>query len=306
MSSLTASKINSNGKRLAPPSPSNGANTSPTKSDGTPASSNKRQKRDNVSSIRDRASPTPTPAAAAAAARATDFGTHMMTQLTYVVDFLKSKRTSKALQEILDHLTLHNLPEQQQKVFVKLMQSHSRIGYIPAPKTAKGATADQQLPTWRTGKYQFKAKIPGVHNKVTLLEHLQRKTDASSLSVKDLKDGWPDCDQAITELENEHKILVVRTKKDNHAKFVWLDDPRLSHTVDPEFLNMWHRVELPHADDMVRKLLALGQKPASEAPSNNAKAPGKAAKKRKTTRPPKHQSNAHMAHLLKDYSHMKR
>ncbi|KAI1200224.1 hypothetical protein F5X97DRAFT_294463 [Nemania serpens] len=307
MSSLAPTKLNSNGKRLAPPSPSMGSNASPTKSDGTPSSASKRQKRDNVGSIRDRASPTPTPAAAAAAARATDFGTHMMTQLTYVVDFLKAKRAPKTLQEVLDHLTLHNLPEHQQKLFVGLMHKHSRIDHIPAPKAARTAGGgEQQQPAWRTGKYQFKAKIPGVHDKMTLLAHLQQKTDASSLSVKDLKDGWPDCDQAITELEKEHKILVVRTRKDNHAKFVWLDEPRLSHAVDPEFLTMWHRIELPAPDDMVRKLLALGQKPASEAPTNNGKGAAKAAKKRKTTRPPKHQSNAHMAHLLKDYSHMKR
>lgn len=305
MASFSSAKLNNNGKRLAPPSPSTRSNPSPTKSDGTPNSASKRQKRDNASSIRDRASPTPTPAAAAAAARATDFGTHMMTQLTYVVDFLKAKRTPKTLQEVLDHLTMHNLPDEQQRIFVKLMHQHSRIEHVPAPKTAKGATGDQQ-PAWRTGKYQFKAKIPNVHDKMTLLAHLQQKMDASSLSVKDLKDGWPDCDQAITELENEHKILVVRTKKDNHAKFVWLDDPRLSHPVDPEFLGMWHRIELPAPDDMVRKLLALGQKPASEAPQLNSKAAAKAAKKRKSTRPPKHQSNAHMAHLLKDYSHMKR
>ncbi|KAI1173542.1 hypothetical protein F4777DRAFT_447052 [Nemania sp. FL0916] len=308
MAPLMPSKINNNGKRLAPPSPATRPNASPTKSDGTPSSASKRQKRDHVGGIRDRASPTPTPAAAAAAAKATDFGTHMMTQLTYVVDFLKTKGTPKTLQEVLEHLTLHKLPEQQQKIFVDLMHQHSRIDHIPAPKTAKGAaaSADAALPAWRRGKYQFKAKIPGVHDKMTLLSHLQQKTDASSLAVKDLKDGWPDCDQAITELENEHKILVVRTKKDNHAKFVWLDDPRLAHAVDAEFLNMWQRIELPAADDMVRKLVALGQKPASEAPSNNAKAAVKTAKKRKAVRPPKHQSNAHMAHLLKDYSHMKR
>ncbi|KAI1826999.1 hypothetical protein F4861DRAFT_494750 [Xylaria intraflava] len=302
MSSFSSAKLN--GKRLAPPSPSVGSNASPTKSDGTPTSASKRQKRD-ATGIRDHASPTPTPAAAAAAAKATDFGTHMMTQLTYVVDFLKAKRAPKMLQEVLDHLTLQNLPEHQQKLFVNLMHKHSRIDYVPGPKGSKGANGEP-LPAWRTGKYQFKAKIPGVHDKISLLAYLQQKADASSLSVKDLKDGWPDCDQAITELEAEHKILVVRTKKDNHAKFVWLDDPRLSHSVEPEFLSMWHKIELPAADEMVRKLLALGQKPASEAPQNNVKAPTKASKKRKSTRPPKHQSNAHMSHLLKDYSGHKR
>ncbi|KAI1436237.1 hypothetical protein GGR50DRAFT_250463 [Xylaria sp. CBS 124048] len=304
MSSLAAVKLNNNGKRLAPPSPSVGSNASPTKSDGTPTSASKRQKRD-LSGIRDHASPTPTPAAAAAAARATDFGNHMMTQLTYVVDFLKAKGAPKMLQEVLEHLTLHKLPENDQKIFVGLMHKHSRIDYIPAPKGSKGP-GGESMPAWRTGTYQFRAKIPGVRDKMTLLAHLQQKIDASSLSVKDLKDGWPDCDQAITELEAEHKILVVRTKKDNHAKFVWLDDPRLSHTVEPEFLSMWHKIELPPADEMVRKLLAVGQKPASEAPQNNAKATTKAAKKRKASRVPKHQSNAHMSHLLKDYSGHKR
>ncbi|KAI8635602.1 transcription initiation factor IIE, beta subunit [Xylariaceae sp. FL1651] len=307
MSTLSSTKFNTNGKRLAPPSPSANSNTSPTKSDGTPSSASKRQKRDRDITMKDRLSPTPTPAAAAAAAKATDFGSHMMTQLTYAVDFLKAKRAPKTLQEVLDHLTLNNLPEHQQKLFVNLMHKHSRINHIPAPKTAAKGPAGEQLPAWRTGKYQFKAKIPGVHDKITLLSYLQQKVDASSLSVKDLKDGWPDCDAAISELEAEHKILVVRTKKDNHAKFVWLDDPRLSHPVDTEFLNMWHKIELPSPDDIVRKLVAIGQKPASEDPRlKKLDQPKAAAKKRKATRPPKHQSNSHMAHLLKDYTHLKR
>ncbi|KAI0391096.1 hypothetical protein F5Y17DRAFT_442001 [Xylariaceae sp. FL0594] len=308
-----STKLNGNGKRLAPTSAARGSTVSPVKSEGG-GSASKRQKRDNVGGIKDRNSPTPTPAAAAAAARATDFGTHMMTQLTYVVDFLKSKQAPKTLQEVLDHLTLNNLPEHQQKLFVNLMHKHSRIDFIPAPKGGAGGDKDkpsggvktEPQPAWRTGKYQFKAKIPGVHDKISLLSHLQQKMDASSLSVKDLKDGWPDCDQALTELENAHKILVVRTKKDNHAKFVWLDDPRLSHAVDPEFVSMWHKVELPSQDDMVRKLVAIGQKPTSEAPQTIIKPATKAAKKRKSTRPSKHQTNAHLAHLLKDYSHLKK
>ncbi|KAI1319747.1 transcription initiation factor IIE, beta subunit [Xylariaceae sp. FL0255] len=311
MSGLTASsKLNGNGKRLAPPSPSANSNASPTKSEGgkSPSSASKRQKRDHVvgTSIKDRTSPTPTPAAAAAAAKATDFGNHMMTQLAYAVDFLKAKRSQKTLQEVLDHLTLNNLPEHQQKVFVNLMHKHSRIEYLHTPKSSSTSKEDK-TPSWRLGKYQFMAKIPGVHDKLTLLAYLQQKTDASSLSVKDLKDGWPDCDNAISELEKDHKILVVRTKKDNYAKFIWLDDPHLAHHVDPEFVTPWHKCKLPPVDEMVRKLTAIGQKPASEDPRlKKVDAPKTAAKKRKSTRPPKHQSNSHMAHLLKDYSHMKR
>ncbi|KAI1814877.1 hypothetical protein GGS20DRAFT_375425 [Poronia punctata] len=315
MPSVPPAKINSNGKRPAETSSNNTnkSTKSPSKGGGGDGNGNgnsgsgsgtpKRQRRENAisASIKDRAaSPTPTPAAAAAAAKATDFGTHLMTQLTYVVDFLKAKGVPKTLQEVLDHLTLGHLPEPKMRLFVGLMAKHQRIEHIPAPKDVA------QEDRWRMGTYQFKAKIPGVHDKISLLSHLQQKRDASSLSVKDLKDGWPDCDQALTELENEHKILVVRTKKDNIAKFIWLDDARLWNTVDTEFIAMWHKCELPAPDDMVRKLIAVGQKPSSEAPQNVAKVTTKAAKKRKSTRPAKHQSNAHLAHLLKDYTHLNR
>ncbi|KAI0477465.1 hypothetical protein GGR56DRAFT_637415 [Xylariaceae sp. FL0804] len=257
----------------------------------------------------------------------------MMTQLTYAVDFLKAKRAPKTLQEVLDHLTLNQLPDMQQKVFASLMQKHSRIQHLPAPprsnnNTSSSSSGDkaqpQPPPAWRTGRYTFKAKIAGVHDKVSLLEHLQRKTDASGLSVKDLKDGWPDCDAALAELERDRKVLVVRTRKDNHAKFVWPDDPRLlegvsgsgpggsgsgsgSSVIDAEFQALWHKIELPSLDDIVRKLQAVGQKPASEDPRlKRLEAPKQAAKKRRAARPPKNQSNSHMAHLLKDFSHMKR
>ncbi|CAJ2504873.1 Uu.00g122670.m01.CDS01 [Anthostomella pinea] len=304
MSTVSFTKLNGNGKRLVPPSSSAAsppANTSPTKSDGTPT---KKQKRDNIASMARAASPIMTPAAAAAAAKVNERGGHIMTQLAFTVEFLKTKREPKQLHEILDHLTLSNIDEQTQKIFVNLMRNHPRINYVSA---SRAQTAADPTLAWRTGTYEFKAKIPGVHSKEALLGYLQGKTDASSLAVKDLKDGWPDCDAAITELEDANKILVVRTKKDNHAKLIWANDPYLCHSVDPMFKVMWHNIEIPTADDIVRKLAALGQKPASEDPRlKKMDAPKTAAKKRKSTRPPKHQSNSHMAHLLKDFSHLKR
>lgn len=286
------------GKRaLAPPSPSpsNASNAS----HGTPSS--KRQKREkDVTSIR-HGTPTPTPAAIAAAAQA-NYGSDMLTQLTYAVEFLKAKAAPKTLQEVLDHLTLQHAADAEQQKFALLMRKHGRIQFI-ASSRVKGS----DLPQWRTGKYEFRAKIPGVNTKATLLEHLQRKTDASKLDVKDLKDGWPDCDRAIDELESDHKILVVRTKKDGHAKFIWSDDPPLFHPVDAEFRNMWQKVELPSLDDIVRKLVAVGQKPASEDPRLKAKETMNQKKqKKRINRTNKRVTNEHMKHLLKDYSHLKR
>ncbi|KAL7622086.1 transcription factor TFIIE beta subunit, TFIIEB, Tfa2 [Parahypoxylon ruwenzoriense] len=287
---MTSAKLNGGVKRPAPSSSTPSTNTTP-KTDGT---ASKRQKRDgNIASSKDA---TPTPAAAAAAAASQDFGAHMMTQLTYAVDFLKSKRAPKSLQEILDHLTLQHMPETQQNAFSQLMKRHSRIQFNPAPK-AKVASSD--LPAWRTGTYEFKAKLPGVTSKITLLEYLQHKIDASCTSVKDIKDGWPDCDGAIDELEKEHKILTVRTKKDNHAKHVWLDSPELHHEVDPEFQAMWAKIKLPPADEMVRKLKALGQKATSDDPRDRiGHAPKTAQKKKKAPRTQKRFENAHMKQLF--------
>ncbi|KAI1498098.1 hypothetical protein F5X99DRAFT_340494 [Biscogniauxia marginata] len=300
MSTLAATKINGNGKRLAPPPSSAPSPSPPTKPDDTPTKRQKREK--NIAG--DNASPTPTPASLAAAAAATDFGRNILTQSSYAVEFLKSKGTSKSFQEIIDHLTLHHLPQDELLLFAGLLNKNPQVNHIAA---SKAKVAAEKRPAWQLGQYTFCPKIPGVINKMTLLEELQKKTDASSISVRDLKDGWPDCDKAITELEDDHKILVVRTKKDGHAKYIWPNDPSLSHRVDPEFQAMWHKVELPSVDDIVRKLQAVGQKPASEDPRlKKMEAPKAAAKKRKSTRPPKNQSNTHMAHLLKDFSHLKR
>ncbi|KAH8666638.1 hypothetical protein BX600DRAFT_511555 [Xylariales sp. PMI_506] len=302
MSSSTAtSKTVAGMKRsLAPPSPtpSNASNASR----GTPS---KKIKREGVDGrVRDNATPTPTPAAAAAASSAS-YGNDMRSQLVYAVEFLKSKGTPKTLQEVLDHLTLQHQDEKYHQTFAESMIKHSSINYLPASRTKE--QEEKKVPIWRLGKYEHRAKIPGVNSKITLLDYLQRKTDASKLDVKDLKDGWPDCDKAIEELEKAHKLLVVRTKKDGHAKYIWPDQPSLFHAVDPEFRVMWSKVPLPSVDDMVRKLTAVGQKPASEDPRLKTKiTAGKEKQKRRVNRSSKRQTNEHMKGILQDYSHLKR
>ncbi|ORY62561.1 uncharacterized protein BCR38DRAFT_459034 [Pseudomassariella vexata] len=285
------------------PSPSNASNAS----HGTPSS--KRQKREaeaGKSSIRNLAAINPTPAAAAAAN--VNFGDDIGTQISFAVTFLKNKGAPKTLQEVLEHLSMQHTAEAQQKRIALRMRNHPQISFIAEPKK-KGGDGDKEKaqPSWRTGRYEHVAKIPGVKSKATLLEYLQRKTDASKLEVKDLKDGWPDCDKAIDELEAEHKLLVVRTKKDGHAKFVWIDSPELFHPVDAEFRNMWLKAELPSLDDIVRKLKAAGQKPASDDPRLKVKETAKSKqKKRKTNLKKANFTNTHMLGMLQDYSHLRR
>ncbi|KAI1380399.1 transcription initiation factor IIE, beta subunit [Hypoxylon crocopeplum] len=284
------------GVKRAAPSSSAASPSFASKTDGT---SLKRQKRDRLTAGRDHAS-TPTPAAAAAMNQAQDSGSHIMTQITFATDFLKTKGTSKTLQDILNHLTLQHAPEDYQRTFSIHLQHNSHVQFTPAPKAR--ANSDKQLPPWRTGTYAFKAKLPGVVSKVKLLEYLQHKKDASSTSIRDIKDGWPDCDAAIDELEEEHKILAVRTKKDNHVRYVWLDYPELHHEVDPEFQAMWFQEKLPSAEDMPKMLKALGQKATSDGSTNKGNQGHKMPPKRKkASRVQKKFENEHMRNIFEQH-----
>ncbi|KAI1768606.1 transcription initiation factor IIE, beta subunit [Hypoxylon sp. FL1150] len=274
---------------MSPLKPTNGVKRSAS-STASPAPgkiNEKRQKREEANVLT-------TPAAAAAVAASQDFGAHTSTHVSYAVDFLKAKRTPKSLQEILSHLTLHSLPKEQQIQFAYYLQKHSRIQF-------KQAKPKGDEPPWRTGTYEFRAKLPGVNTKETLLEYLQKKPDAACTSIKDIKDGWPDFEPAVDQLEREHRILVQRTKKDNQPKNVWLDDPSLHHAIDPQFQSMWFREKLPSADDMPRLLNQLGQK-ATSVPTNNANRNLKAApKKKKARQSNKRLENEHMRGLLEQF-----
>jgi len=226
------------------------------------------------------------------------YGTDSFTQVTYIIEFLKNKGEAKTFEEILQYLSKVNVPEQQKRTLAGILRKHSRIEWVPDSKL--------KSQSWDSGSFRHKPII-SVRSKEDLLGHLQSKADAQGVSVKELKDGWPSCEEAIAELEAEHKVLVTRTKKDNHARMVWANDPTLVHTVDDEFMRMWHRTELPGADELVRKLLDAGQKPASEDPSNRPAVQPKQKEKKK--RPPRkggRTTNTHMEHLLKDYSHKRR
>lgn len=229
--------------------------------------------------------------------QATGYGVEAYTQVTYVIEFLKKKNEPKTFTEILQYLSLHP-GDANAATIARILKKHDRVHFTPDPK-ASGSDL-------MAGVYAHRPVI-NVRTKAELIAYLQRKSDAQGVSVKDLKDGWPDCEGPLDELEKEHKILVTRTKKDNHARMVWSDDPSLVHSIDAEFSVMWHQTELPSVDELVRKLQEAGQKPASEDPSKRVKAagPGKEKKKRATKKGGKI-TNTHMQFLLRDYSHLKR
>ncbi|CAK7262826.1 transcription factor TFIIE beta subunit, TFIIEB, Tfa2 [Sporothrix epigloea] len=238
----------------------------------------------------------------------TGVGTAIGTNIVYALDYLKQQGGKPAsLSVVLGHLNMHREPEAVQRQIAERMRHHPRIMWRPddgAAPESNGVAADD---AWKTGTYEHKPIIPNVKDRTALLQYLQRRTDAQGVNVKDLKDGWPDCEAALAALEREHKVLVVRTKKDNHPRMVWQDDPSLCFTVEPEFQSLWHRAAIPSVEDIVGKLTAAGQKPTSEDPRLRAlnQPKEKKAKKRAQRRTGK-STNTHMEHLLKDYSALKR
>ena len=229
----------------------------------------------------------------------TGTGDSIISQMAYAVSWLRQKGDPQTCADVLGYLSATARPDTEQEFFVDQMRRHPQIQWIPDP-----ALSEQ---TWRSGTYAHRPAIPDVKTKTQLLAYLQRKTDASGVAVKELKDGWPECERAIGELEAEHRVLVVRAKKDGAAKMVWLDDASLFHEVEPQLKLLWARVELPSVENIVPKLVAAQQKPASEDPRIKAsQAPKLDKKKKRVQRKSGKSTNTHMEHLLKDYSHMKR
>lgn len=225
----------------------------------------------------------------------TGYGTDMLTQVQYIIKYLKDKGEAKTFKDILGYLGLpaFSLTEPKKRILAGILRQHPRIKWKPDPTNNNH--------DWDGGLFEHRPTI-NVRNSTELLAYLQKKVDAQGVSVKDLKDGWDKAEEGITQLEREHKVLVTRTKKDNHARMVWADDPSLYHPIDLEFANMWKGMELPSPDDVVTRLIAQGQKPASDDPAKRVKqAPKPKEKKKRAGRAGGKTTNTHMQHLLKDY-----
>lgn len=166
--------------------------------------------------------------------------------------------------------------------FKRIMKSHGQV------------TVDEKNAT-----YRYKPPY-AIRSPEALIAYFQNQTHTRSLSVEQLKKGWPDCDAAIDKLEKQHKLIVIRTKKDNAPRHIWADDPALFAKVDQEFVDLWNGIELPPKDDIIRYLEKTGRVPAGQvaAPRTAVQAKAKVKKSRQSTK----QTNKHMAGLFKDYS----
>ena len=221
----------------------------------------------------------------------TGTGSNIMTQVTYAVNHLKSKATPLKLDDLLSYLSAYRLGDDYIRTISVILKNHAKIIYDP-----KGFDGE--------GSFAFRP-IHNIRNGTQLLGQLQSQTTAAGLPVKELMEGWPDVQDAIRTLETEHKLLVIRNKKDDHARTVWADDPTLAQHVDTAFQDMWFKIKLPEAEILRSELEKNGLTPTDKSAVPKPK-PKLQEKKTKKARKSGKTTNTHMAGILRDYSHLKK
>ncbi|KAF2830322.1 transcription initiation factor IIE, beta subunit [Ophiobolus disseminans] len=215
-------------------------------------------------------------------------GEHVYTRLTYTIDYLRETKKWMTFDEIMNYLGVE--PQNAQRPQLRVLYQSDSAGN----RIAWDATND---------KYRYKPKLD-IRNPAQLKGYLQNQKSAQGLSIKDLKDGWASVADDIKAMEDKKEVLVKRAK-DGVAKTVWDNDPSLVLTMDPEFLNEWHKIAIPANPDELRTTLMNIGLHAATAPRqiNNG---GPKQKKKRAPRQGGKQTNTHMAHILKDFSGMRK
>ena len=208
-------------------------------------------------------------------------GQHLFTQLTYAVEYLKNHNEPISADKIASYLSLHTIT----KTFITLLQNNPKITYH----------ADTDL-------YEFRP-LHNIRNKSSLLATLANQPTGAGLSVKELKDGYPNVEEDLKALEQEGHVLVIRGKKDGLARMVWYNDPKLNVAISNEFKEIYHGLKVPEAGDLPRELEKLGMTPASVDPRTIKKAAVDNSKeKKKKGRRRGKITNTHLVGILRDYS----
>lgn len=211
-------------------------------------------------------------------------GSHLSTKLLLAVEYVKDRGVPVPVSQLTSYLNLNNA-EQQQKLLT-LIKNLDKIKFIPS-----------------TNSLEY-VSIHNIKSKEELLQFLRTRATFKGIPVKELRDGWNGCYDAINELEDEGKVLVLRTKKDSAPRLVWANNGGELGKIDEEFVKIWLSIKLPEPADLPGKLNKLGLKPASVDPATIKKDTegGVVLKKRKARKGKI--TNVHMAGILKDYSNM--
>lgn len=223
----------------------------------------------------------------------TGTGKDIMTQVLFAIEHMKTKSVPLRLSDIISYLSLQNRPNEQAYVLAlaRILKSHEKVEYDPS-----GANGE--------GTYSFRPPH-NIRNSEQLLQQLQAQTTAAGMNVRELREGWPNVEEAINQLEKEGKLLVTRNKKDDHAKMIWANDPSLIEHFDDEFKVIWEKIKIPDAQAVKEELDKAGITPTNKNKVTKPR-PKMESKKVKKPRRSGKTTNTHMQSILRDYSHLKR
>lgn len=218
-------------------------------------------------------------------------GHELLTNVKFARDKLKEK-SPQALpfDEIIRHLSIP-LDAQKNIPLIKEALIHDdAVEFIPKSRSSNGADC-----------FKYRPKHP-VTNAEELKDYLARQTTAQGIPVKELKDGWPNCVDAINKLETEGCVLVIRHKKDNAPRTVWPDSPAYHVHIDNDFREFWMKTKLPATETEIRSELEK----AGITPTSSVKEIKKVDNRKRDRKKPNRRggktTNQHMLGILKDYS----
>ncbi|KAL5337887.1 transcription initiation factor IIE, beta subunit [Aspergillus crustosus] len=224
----------------------------------------------------------------------TGTGKDIMTQVVFAIEHMKSKGLPLTFSDIVSYLSLQHRANDLGYVQAlrSILQMHEKVQY-----DASGANGD--------GTFSFRPPH-NIRTSEQLLQKLQAQSTGVGMSVRELREGWPNVEDTINKLEKEGKLLVTRNKKDDHAKMVWANDPSLIQHFDDEFKQIWEKIKIPVDTQIVKEELEK----AGIVPTNKNKVvkarPNLEHKKVKKPRRSGKTTNTHMMGVLRDYSHLKR
>ncbi|PYH94727.1 transcription initiation factor TFIIE, beta subunit [Aspergillus ellipticus CBS 707.79] len=223
----------------------------------------------------------------------TGTGKDIMTQVVFAIEHLKTKGVPLRFSDIVSYLSLQNRANDQGYIQAlrRILSQHEKVEFDP-----KGANGE--------GTFRFRPPH-NIRSAEQLLQQLQKQTTGAGMSVRELREGWPNVEDTINTLEKEGKLLVTRNKKDDHAKMVWANDPSLIQVFDEEFRVIWEKIRVPDQQAVKEELDKAGILPTSKNKVVKAR-PKIEHKKVKKARRSGKTTNTHMMGVLRDYSHLKR
>lgn len=247
----------------------------------------------------------PPPAIAATTNTIGHAGREVLTQVFNSVAYLKEKSPNVVpFDQLIGYLSLPNDAAKNVPHIKKALQGNDRAEYFTKAESGNGRESFKYRP------------LHPVTNGEELTAYLARQPTAQGIPVKDLKDGWPDCNVVIDSLEKKGEILVVRNKKDDTPKCVWTDSPsyhilsqplppdnkQVPQKADADFVDVWAKTKLPPSEQELRsELEKAGLTPTSAVKEVN-RVEAKKKEKRRINRKGGKTTNSHMLGILKDYT----